>query len=173
MRELCKLIGRIKFKIVSVIIILMAFNLRFSYFIFTYEYGHDVPIPLAYVTILETLCYVFVFYINIFPNLTVKKVSTLRNKIMEDGVALLQIFLTTTVIETVYCVTLLVMVRPEGVDAGFNYPLIWISHLAIFFLAELILFWNGIIRVYLTSRQIGIKWRVIGIICGFMPLVHI
>ncbi|MBD5445493.1 MAG: triacylglycerol lipase [Lachnospiraceae bacterium] len=173
MNELCKLIGRIKFKILSVIIILLAFNLRFGYFIFTYEYGHDVPIPLAYVTILETLCYVFVFYINIFPNLTVKKVSTLRNKIMEDGVALLQIFLTTTVIETVYCITLLVMVKPDGVDTGFNYPLIWISHLAIFFLAELVLFWNGILRVYLTSRQIGIKWRIIGIICGFMPLVHI
>ncbi len=173
MRELCKLIGRIKFKIVSVIVVLLALNLRFSYFIFTYKYGRDVPIPLAYITIFETLCYVFVFYINIFPNLTVKKVSTFRNKILEDGVALLQIFLTTTVIETVYCIMLLVMVRPEGVDTGFNYPLIWLSHLAVFFLVELVLFWNGILRVYLTSVQIGIKWRIIGIICGFMPLVHI
>lgn len=173
MKELCKLIGKIKFKIVSVIVVLLALNLRFSYFIFTYEYGRNVPVPLSYITILETLCYVFVFYINIFPNLTVKKVSTLRNKIMEDGVALLQIFLTTTVIESINCIILFVMVKPEGVDTGFNYPLIWISHLAIFFLAELILFWNGILRVYLTSRQIGIKWRIIGIICGFMPLVHI
>ncbi len=89
MNELCKLVGRIKYKIISVIIVLLAFNLRFSYFIFTYESGRDVSIPLSYVTILEALCYVFIFYINIFPNLTVKKVSTLRNKILEEGVALL------------------------------------------------------------------------------------
>ncbi len=29
---------------------------------------------------------------------------------------------------------------------------------------EFVLFWNGIIRVYCTSAQLGIKWRVLGII---------
>lgn len=172
MNKLCKLIGKIKFKIISAIIILLALNLRFSYYIFTYGYW-DVPIPVSYIKILETLCYVLVFYINIFPNLTVKKVSTIRNKILEDGVALLQIFLTTTIIETVYCIMLLIMARPDEVDINFDYPLIWVSHLIIFFLVELVLFWNGIIRVYITSVQLGIKWRIIGIICGFMPLLNI
>lgn len=40
-------------------------------------------------------------------------------------------------------------------------------------LAELILFWNGIIRVYCTSVQLGIKWRIIGIVCGWIPIAHI
>lgn len=31
------------------------------------------------------------------------------------------------------------------------------------------MFWNGIIRVYGTSLQIGFKWRMAGIICGWIP----
>ena len=42
-----------------------------------------------------------------------------------------------------------------------------------FFLVELIIFWAGIIIVYVTSAQLGIKTRVIGIICGMIPIAHI
>ena len=175
MKELCRLIGRIKFKILSVIIILMAVNLNFTWAIYFFVYWEVVPpISFSYIKILDTLCYVCVFYINFFPNLTVRKVSTIRNKILEDGVALLQIFLTTMIFEAVYFVILLLIRRPEGVGISFNLPLFWwLGLLVKFFLIEFIIFWNGILRVYLTSRQIGIKWRIIGIICGFMPLVHI
>ena len=36
-----------------------------------------------------------------------------------------------------------------------------------------ILFWVGIIYVYLTCSQLGIKWRVIGILCGLIPVVNL
>ncbi len=36
-----------------------------------------------------------------------------------------------------------------------------------------IIFINGIVCVYLTSVQLGIKIRVIGIICGFIPVVNL
>ena len=36
-----------------------------------------------------------------------------------------------------------------------------------------VVFWNGIIRVYLTSVQLGIKIRVIGILCGLIPVAHL
>lgn len=36
-----------------------------------------------------------------------------------------------------------------------------------------ILFWNGIISVYVTSVQLGIKLRLIGIMCGWIPLVNV
>lgn len=176
MNELCKLVWKIKFKILSVIIIMMAVNMKFTLIIYHYVYLKELPIPLSYINIniLDTLCYVYVFYINFFPNLIVKKVSTIRNKVLEDSVALLQIFLTTMIMEAVYFGILLVIRRPDGVDIGFNLsPFWWLGLLVKFFLIEFILFWNGIIRVYLTSLQIGIKWRIIGIICGFMPLVNI
>lgn len=37
----------------------------------------------------------------------------------------------------------------------------------------LILFWNGIISVYCTSVQLGIKHRIIGIICGMIPIANL
>ena len=39
--------------------------------------------------------------------------------------------------------------------------------------AEAVVFWCGIIRIYVSSAQIGIKWRVIGIICGMIPIAHL
>lgn len=36
-----------------------------------------------------------------------------------------------------------------------------------------VLFWNGIISVYTTSVQLGIRQRVIGALCGPIPIVHL
>ena len=36
-----------------------------------------------------------------------------------------------------------------------------------------LLFWNGIICVYLTSYQLGIRQRVIGAVCGMIPIVNV
>ncbi len=35
------------------------------------------------------------------------------------------------------------------------------------------LFWNGMIRVYLTSVQLGVKHRVLAALCGWIPLVNL
>ncbi len=36
-----------------------------------------------------------------------------------------------------------------------------------------IVFWNGIICVYATSSQMGVKWRVLGALCGMIPIVNL
>ncbi len=36
-----------------------------------------------------------------------------------------------------------------------------------------ILFWNGILCVYLTSVQLGVALRVVGVLCGWIPLVNV
>ena len=48
----------------------------------------------------------------------------------------------------------------------------WGKILLIFF-AELIIFWTGIIHVYLCSVQLGIKLRIIGILAGPIPPVNL
>lgn len=36
-----------------------------------------------------------------------------------------------------------------------------------------VLFWNGIINVYLFSIQLGIKHRIVGILCGLIPIANL
>ena len=50
---------------------------------------------------------------------------------------------------------------------------VWLLNLATVIVVEAIVFWNGIIRVYATSAQIGLKWRVIGILCGWLPVLNL
>jgi len=40
-------------------------------------------------------------------------------------------------------------------------------------LIESAVFWIGIVTVYLTSVHLGLKIRVIGILCGWIPIVNL
>ncbi len=114
-------------------------------------------------------------YINLFPGLTVRKTSTRRNKILTDGVTLLQLFLVTAIAASAF-VILHLLYRLWGnsdMPGSFAQGAGYLAGLLLLILLESVLFWNGIIRVYTTSVQLGIKWRIIGIACGFIPFVHI
>ncbi|MCR5188920.1 MAG: hypothetical protein K6C97_08290 [Treponema sp.] len=49
----------------------------------------------------------------------------------------------------------------------------WIILGIIIYLIELFIFWDGIIRIYLTSTQLGIKLRIIGAIFGMILPINI
>lgn len=59
---------------------------------------------------------------------------------------------------------------PAGITEQTVY---WLIRLGIVILIESIIFWIGIITVYLTSEQLGIRWRVLGIVCGWIPIAHL
>lgn len=40
-------------------------------------------------------------------------------------------------------------------------------------LLEAAVFWNGMLRVYATSVQLGIKWRVLGAVFGMIPVLNL
>ncbi len=63
-----------------------------------------------------------------------------------------------------------------GVISGYGFSgnvSMWIWHIVVAVLVEEFIFWNGIIRVYVTSSQLGVKWRAVGIICGMIPVVNL
>ncbi len=159
-------------KVLSALIILLALNIRSVCTFLFYAGRIETRFPSA-CTAAEIICYILILYINFFPTLTVRKVSTTRNKILEDGIALLQIFLFTTAVEIVCCIAMLIIGLPAGEDTAFSHPFFWLRQFGLAFLIEFILFWNGILRVYVTSVQLGIKWRVIGAACGLIPIVHL
>lgn len=47
------------------------------------------------------------------------------------------------------------------------------ASLVVAIVVEAILFWFGIIAVYCTSGKVGVKLRVIGILCGLIPIAHL
>lgn len=105
--------------------------------------------------------------INLFAGTIRPKILGKRLKICHHGTLLLCIFAASTVFSVVYHVILALFLLPAG-----NYiPFLWSAVQCIG--VEAILFWNGIICVYLTSHQLGVKRRVVGILCGLIPIVNL
>ena len=109
-------------------------------------------------------------WVNIRP--IPKTGPTKRIQHLAEGCELLWLF------AAVCCVTLCVqtgclwsMFAVTGGRDGAALGVILELLLAVLLLA--VVFWNGMIRVYLTSVQLGIKHRVLAALCGWIPLVNV
>ena len=109
-------------------------------------------------------------WVNIRP--IPKTGPTKRIQRLAEGCELLRLF------AAVCCVTLCVqagciwsMFAVTGGRDGAVFGVILELLLAVLLLA--VLFWNGMIRVYLTSVQLGIKHRILAALCGWIPLVNV
>lgn len=109
--------------------------------------------------------------INVIPNAFHLKLMSGRLRNSADGCELLILFLMTTAISIGY--SLFGWFGKLPLENLIENPWLWIANSVVIFLVELILFWNGIIRIYITSGQLGIRLRVIGVICGMIPVVHL
>lgn len=99
-----------------------------------------------------------------------------RVRICNFGRIMLKLFCFTTVILSIYLLLGFFGLYqtwfggPAGLKQQTSY---WLIRLGIVILLENIVFWTGIITVYLTSEQLGIRWRVLGVVCGWIPVVHL
>lgn len=107
----------------------------------------------------------FLLY-NVFP--TLKKYPSFRLKVLGDGAELLLMFFLTTVASLPMAIAGLLAVIDGRLETT-----AYIVYCIIFVLGEAVMFWNGIIRVYLTSVQLGIRYRVLGIVLGFVPIANL
>lgn len=126
---------------------------------------HKVP-----VIVMVALTVLFLI-INIKPSLYNRKLQTKRLRICGDGCDLLCSFLISVTVSVVYSIIGLVGRLPIGSIS--SSPKLWIINTIIVILLESVIFWNGIIRVYTTSVQLGIRWRAVGLLCGFIPILNL
>lgn len=111
--------------------------------------------------------------LNLYPALPINRPCSYRLGVCNRGCNLLVIFAASTLINI-----LVAIVGMGGLLPGIE-PLarenlrFWLLHCLLLFGAEFILFWNGMLRVYLSSLQLGIRLRVIGVICGFIPIANL
>ena len=101
---------------------------------------------------------------NVIPS--VVKRPSIKLRILSDGTDLLCAFLALLFVDTAFVLSMSIAVFGMFSTMFWNYVILMLF-------AENTVFWNGIIRVYCTGTMIGMKWRLIGLFCGMMPIVNI
>ena len=93
-------------------------------------------------------------------------VKTKRNKVCLHGTILLYAFCASTVLSTVFQILLAIRTIP-----GEYMTFVWslVQCVGVLF----VVFWVGILCVYLTSAQLGFRLRLVGAICGLIPVVNL
>lgn len=109
--------------------------------------------------------------INVMPSIANRRLPTGKLRNCGDGCELLEIFLISTGLSIVYSIVGWCGLLPAG--SLLQEPKIWVISSLLAILFEAVVFWNGMIRIYVSSSQLGIKWRVIGALCGMIPVVHL
>lgn len=138
--------------------LLLLWAVILNYFAFTVLFS-----PRFSAVIFISLCIVFLASLFFVP-----RDKTFSKKIsrLEKGNMLLISFIVTVLAEIAVTVVMIVKHSSVGIR---NIVL----HCIIVILIESIIFWYGIIIVYINSVQLGIKWRVLGIALGLVPVANI
>lgn len=144
------------------ILALIVFILYSNIAVLTYLVGMDEKaVTVALIAFLP-----FVMCV-IFPSF--KKIEDKRIRKLQRGVARLIEFLITCVVDGAMLIFYLVYSHAnEGIASE-----IVIKDVIIAVIAGNIIFWSGIITVYIHSKQLGFRWRLIGILCGMIPVAHL
>lgn len=104
--------------------------------------------------------------INVFAGVFTINVKSFKLKVCNHGTILLTVFYISVIVSAVYHIILGIKTIPTD-----YMTFVWSA--LICFGVNFIVFWNGIICVYITSTQLGIKLRVMGIICGMIPVANL
>lgn len=104
--------------------------------------------------------------LNIFAGVFTIKTRNKKIKICYHGTLLLCSFYISVVVSFIYQISLALKYIPNSYTT-----FIW--SLVVCVCVNFIVFWNGIICVYLSSTQLGIKIRLIGVICGMIPVANL
>ncbi|MBR6536350.1 MAG: triacylglycerol lipase [Lachnospiraceae bacterium] len=126
----------------------------------------NVYLLTAYCTFPKPLAVLFFLTANALPLVSFRRYPNFRLRICNHGVACLKIFLLSTVGTVAFQLYALF----------FSLYLNWMKALLgilLCIVVEALIFWNGILCVYLTSVQLGIKLRVLGAVFGMIPPINL
>jgi len=140
------------------------------------------PVNIIYSVLLTLLvnCYVLVravpyllillvplfLYVNLVAGTVSSRTKSFRIRLCSHGGVLLGAFALSIIPSLVYHTVLAILVITRD-------PWQFIWSLIVCVAASACVFWNGIVCVYCTSSRMGIRWRVVGALCGMIPIVNI
>ncbi len=107
--------------------------------------------------------------VNFFPTWILPRTKRLRT--CARGNALLLEFLCSAAL----CVLLFLLSFTNllGAENIFQNPKFWIINTLTAILLEAIVFWNGMLRIFFSSKQLGVRTRILAVLCGMIPIVHL
>ena len=126
----------------------------------------NMYLPLKTVPWLLLLLVPLYLFVLLFAGVFRLNTQSKRLKLCYHGAVLLLSFQLSTLFSVIYHIVLAFLTLPG--DYG---TLIWSAVLCV--CLEAILFWCGILCVYFTSVQLGMKLRIIGLICGMIPVANL
>ncbi len=136
--------------------------------------GNSILLDLSTIWLL-LLIFAFM-YINAIPKnpLSFLKIRSPKLRNTACGTSLLKIFLLSVTIDSVIAILgMFGKLTEYGIPSFGDEKGTWIRTIIIIIVIENIVFWNGIIRIYLTASQLGFRFRLIGALCGMIPVVHL
>ncbi len=104
--------------------------------------------------------------IGVFAGTRVLSSRSRRLRVCHHGAVLLCVFALTTVLTVLIHTVLAIRFFSEDIVALLGSALY--ATVLLF-----LLFWNGIMCVYFTSVQLGVARRVVGVLCGWIPVVNV
>lgn len=159
----------------SSILLAILFSIGINYYsIFSYI-GTSNTIS----TFIAILCILLTIILFLFINFrsAFKSLPTKVTRSMAKGTDLLKTFLLSTsislLVQVFYAIWLFGSIQKKDYPDFSKWVIHWVIQLVFVILAECIIFWHGMLRVYLTSVQLGIKHRVIALLLGWIPILNI
>ena len=114
-------------------------------------------------------------YVNLRP-IPKGEGPTKRIRTLAAGCELLRLFLITATVNVVWMLAWLPAAIRDARSGGFfagMFLLVWMIAAIVMAALEAVVFWNGMIRVYITSVQLGIRHRVLAALCGWVPFLNL
>ena len=106
--------------------------------------------------------------INLFAGLFSKRFRSKRTQVCWHGTVLLCVFCVSVVLSIIAQV---VIIPAAAIMTKSASSVIWSLVMCIG--VNALVFWNGILCVYLTSTQLGFRLRIIGALCGMVPVINL
>lgn len=104
--------------------------------------------------------------VNVFAGVLIPYINDKKILICQHGTVVLYAFYISIIFSTIYQIIF-------AVKTISNDYITFIWNIVLCIAINFVVFWNGIICVYLTSTQLGLKWRIIGILCGMLPVANL
>ncbi len=115
--------------------------------------------------------WLMVLILVISPGFMYKRVMSRRLATLRNGLNLLIVFCISCVI--FIPLVIITATGHSSLPGMKDAPGRWAGNILLTVIVLTCVFFAGMIRVYISSEQLAIKWRIIGFICGLIPVVNL